>query len=432
MKIPQPQKNQKWSVNDLKKVTQLILSGALVFGMFPFTGNTSQAAVASFKDVPTSHWAKASIDAAVAKGYFKGYSDGTFKPGATVTRAEFAALLARVAKGTPEMEKNNVFKDLTGHWSEAEVNRAVSFGFLKSSDYPNGFKPGTALTREEMAKWLSSGLAAQHEDYKQALKDTENTLVPVAEYYKGGLKKALYPYVSVVLGTGLMGGYPDGTFGPGKTTTRAEAAVILSRYEQVQESKADSYRDLNEMREVGLTGTNLTSATPYVYGKMYGTDIVASFDRITEKPFKLRNNLGTMTIHRMIVADAYSKTNVKNLYGKMFIDKAYTSPVRENYYDVFVEATVTPNGDNLNTLAFLNSTGNSLTSGYSFSSGTVESYGIKNLPEKEYVKDGVFKKGVTKRFWMLARINRISGGPSGSNGGTIVIGKDVASFHLPN
>ncbi|MET1167571.1 S-layer homology domain-containing protein, partial [Bacillus velezensis] len=186
----------------MKKVTQLILSGALVIGMLPFTGNTSQAAVTSFKDVPTSHWAKASIDAAVAKGYFKGYSDGTFKPGATVTRAEFAALLARVAKGTPETERANVFKDLTGHWSEAEVNRAVSFGFLKSSDYPNGFKPGTALTREEMAKWLSSGLAAQDEDYKQALKDTENTLVPVAEFYKGGLKKISYPYVSVVLGTG--------------------------------------------------------------------------------------------------------------------------------------------------------------------------------------------------------------------------------------
>ncbi|WP_397352058.1 S-layer homology domain-containing protein [Paenibacillus xylanexedens] len=418
-------------MNDLKKVTQLILSGALVFGMFPFTGNTSQAAVASFKDVPTSHWAKASIDAAVAKGYFKGYSDGTFKPGATVTRAEFAVLLARVAKGTQGTEKTNVFKDLTGHWSEVEVNRAVSFGFLKSSDYPNGFKPGTALTREEMAKWLSSGLAAQDEDYKQALKDTENTLVPVAEYYKGGLKKAAYPYVSVVLGTGLMSGYPDGTFGPGKTTTRAEAAVILSRYEQVQKSKATSYRDLNEMREVGLTGTNLISATPYVYSKMYGTNIVNSFDRITEKPFKLRNNMGTMTIHRMVVADAHTKKDIKNVYGKMFIDKEYTHPVRENYYDVFVEATVTPNGDNLNTLAFLNLTGNSLTSGYSFSSGTVESYGIPNLPEKEYVKDGVFKKGITKRFWMLARLNRAPGGPIGSDGGYIMVGKDMASFGFP-
>lgn len=116
-------------MKDLKKVTQLILSGALVFAMFPFTDNTSEAAVASFKDVPANHWAKASIDAAVTKGYLNGYSDGTFKPGATVTRAEFAALLARVSKGTPEVERANAFKDLTGHWSETEVNLAISLGF---------------------------------------------------------------------------------------------------------------------------------------------------------------------------------------------------------------------------------------------------------------------------------------------------------------
>ncbi|WP_145153964.1 S-layer homology domain-containing protein [Paenibacillus xylanexedens] len=418
----------------MKKVTQLILSGALVFGMYPFTGNTSQAAVTSFKDVPTTHWAKASIDAAVAKGYFKGYSDGTFKPGATVTRAEFAALLARVAKGTPETEQTNVFKDLTGHWSEAEVNRAVSFGFLKPSDYPNGFKPGTALTREEMAKWLSSGLAAQDEDYKQALKDTENTLVPVAEYYKGGLKKAAYPYVSVVLGTGLMGGYPDGTFGPGKTTTRAEAAVILSRYEQVQESKATSYRDLNEMREVGLTGTNLTSATPFVYSKYENANYLNSFDLITEKPFSLRNNLGEMIVHRMIIADALTSSTVKNMYGKMFIDKDFDRFIDEDRYMVFMEVTVTPNGNNLSNLALANSTGYRLTSGAAsnFTSGAVKKYGIINLPRVDYVKSGFFKKGVSKRYWMAQSINRYRSEDVTLNGSTIRVGNSLTSFYIPD
>lgn len=418
----------------MKKVTQLVLSGALVFGMFPFTANTSQAAVTSFKDVPTSHWAKASIDAAVAKGYFKGYSDGTFKPGATVTRAEFAALLARVSKGTLETELANEFQDLTGHWSETEVNRAVSLGFLKTSDYPNGFKPGTALTREEMAKWLSSGLAAQDEDYKQALKDTENTLVPVAEYYKGGLKKAAYPYVSVVLGTGLMGGYPDGTFGPGKTTTRAEAAVILSRYEQVQKSKATSYRDLNEMREVGLTGTNLTSATPFVYSKYENANYLNSFDLITEKPFSLRNNLGEMIVHRMIIADAPTASTVKNMYGKMFIDKDFDRFIDEDRYMVFMEVTVTPNGNNLSNLALANSTGYRLTSGAAsnFTSGAIKKYGIINLPRVDYVKSGFFKKGVSKRYWMAQSINRYRSEDVTLNGSSIRVGNSLTSFYIPN
>ncbi|WP_405170648.1 S-layer homology domain-containing protein [Paenibacillus sp. FSL H8-0280] len=421
-------------MKDLKKVTQLILSGALVIGIFPFTGNTSQAAVVSFKDVPTTHWAKASIDAAVEKGYFKGYSDGTFKPGATVTRAEFAALLARVAKGATETEQANVFKDLTGHWSEVEVNRALSLGFLNSSDYPNGFKPGTALTREEMANWLSSGLAAQDEDYKQALKDTENTLVPVAEYYKGGLKKAAYPYVSVVLGTGLMGGYPDGTFGPGKTTTRAEAAVILSRYEQVQKSKATSYRDLNEMREVGLTGTNLTSATPFVYSKYENANYLNSFDLITEKPFSLRNNLGEMIVHRMIIADAPTASTVKNMYGKMFIDKDFDRFIDEDRYMVFMEVTVTPNGNNLSNLALANSTGYRLTSGAAsnFTSGAIKKYGIINLPRVDYVKSGFFKKGVSKRYWMAQSINRYRSEDVTLNGSSIRVGNSLTSFYIPN
>ncbi|MET1176087.1 S-layer homology domain-containing protein [Paenibacillus amylolyticus] len=410
----------------MKKVTQLILSGALVIGMFSFTGNTIKAAVASFKDVPTSHWAKASIDAAVAKGYFKGYSDGTFKPGATVTRAEFAALLARVAKGATETEQANVFKDLTGHWSEAEVNRAVSFGFLKSSDYPNGFKPGTALTREEMAKWLSSGLAAQDEDYKQALKDTENTLVPVAEFYKGGLKKISYPYVSVVLGTGLMSGYPDGTFGPGKTTTRAEAAVILSRYDQVQESKADSYRDLNEMREVGLTGSNLTTATPYEYF-IRDDGTAESFDRVIGKKVNLRNNLGTITAHRMIVADAQTKTTIRNLYGKLFIDKNYSNPIDEQYYEAFMEVTVTPSGNNLRNLAFVQAVGGIFRTISNFSSGTTEKYGISNLPVEEYVDSGFFKEGVPRTFWMNFLLIR-SAGTSSQSRVTFVVDKDTGTF----
>ncbi|WP_427902159.1 S-layer homology domain-containing protein [Paenibacillus silvae] len=415
-------------MNELKKVTQLLLSGVLVLGMLPFTGSAN-AAAPSFKDVPASHWAKASIDAAVSKGYFKGYSDGTFKPGATVTRAEFAALLSRVSKVTPETEQANVFRDLTGHWSEGEVNRAVSLGFLKASDYPNGFKPSTALTREEMAKWLSSGLAAQNEDFKQALKDTDtaNTLVPVAEFYKGGLKKSAYPYVSVVLGTGLMAGYPDGTFGPGKTTTRAEAAVILSRYQQVQESKADSYRDLNEMREVGLTGSNLTTATLYEYfTKQDGT--LESFDRVIGKKVKLRNNLGTITAHRMIVADAYSETNIQNLYGKMFIDRTYSRPIREPYYEVFMEVTVTPNGNNLRNLAFVQAVGDIFRTVSNFNSGTTETYGISNLPVEEYVDSGFFKQGVSRTFWMNFLLRRYAGTSISQSMASFVVDKDTSTF----
>lgn len=381
-----------------------------------------------FKDIPSGHWAKQAIESAVGKGHLKGYSDGTFRPNSPVTRAEFAAILSRVSTNAPTDGQGD-FTDLQGNWSEQEVNKAIGMGFISTEDYPNGFKPASQLTRREMAKWMSSGLGAAQEDFKKALQDTSDTLVPVAEYYKGGLNKSDYPYVSVVLGTGLMTGYEDGTFAPGKTTTRAEVAAILSRFEQVQKKKASSFRDLNEMREVGLTGTNLTSLTPYVYGKEAATGEVASFTRVKDRPFQLRNNLGTETIHRMIVVDAGTNKQPRNLYGKMFVDKDFSFSDNGTSYQVFTEATVLPNGNNLSNLNFANSTGNHFASGYSFNSLTIKNYNLTVLPIREFVTSGFFTKNVTKRFWMHTTIK--SSYVPGKDYQIIDVGGLYSSFFFP-
>ncbi|MDD4516339.1 S-layer homology domain-containing protein [Massilibacteroides sp.] len=49
-----------------------------------------------FIDVPETHWAYSAIQEFVSKGIIKGYSDDTFKPDAPITRAEVAAILARL------------------------------------------------------------------------------------------------------------------------------------------------------------------------------------------------------------------------------------------------------------------------------------------------------------------------------------------------
>ena len=383
-----------------KGVLATVIASSAVFG---FTGTEPvSAAAAKFKDVPANHWAKNAIDSAVNKGYFKGYSDGTFRPHANISRAEFATLMSRVSNNSVT-DGLGSFSDVSGHWAESGVIKAIGMGFISKSDYTNGFKPGTSLTRKEMAKWMSSGLSAKNEDFKQAISDTKNTLVPVAEYHKGGLNKSDYPYVSVVLGTGLMAGYPDGSFGPNKTTTRAEVAVILARYETVQDQKASSYRDLNEMREVGLTGTNLLSATPYVYRELINSDKVASFDRFANKPYNMLYNRGKMTVHRMIVVDAETLTSHKNIYGKMFIDKDFDRFVREDTFPVFIEVTVVPNDNtSLTNAAFNPSTVYNFTKAMNFYSGTLNKFGIKALPSRtDYLDSGFFKKDVPRRFWML-------------------------------
>ncbi|WP_025680121.1 S-layer homology domain-containing protein [Paenibacillus massiliensis] len=414
----------------MKKLALAVCAGITFTSAVTALVGTSNivVAAAAFKDVSSTHWAKASIDAAVNKGYLKGYSDGTFRPNAPVTRAEFAAILSRISTNQVVDGKGS-FADLKGNWSEQEVTKALGMGFMSPSDYPGGFKPSTQLTRREMAKWMASGLASAQEDFHKALEDTKDTLVPVAEYYKGGLDKVDYPYVSVALGTGLMNGYEDGSFGTAKTTTRAEVAAILSRYEEVQKKEASSFRDLNEMREVGLTGTNLTSATDYEYVTIKATGVVADFNQVRDQAFKLRNNLGTQTLHRMIVVDATTDKKPKNLYGKMFIDKKFTGFVDAARYNVFIETTVTPSGDNLNNLAFANANGDRLLSGSNFTSGALGKYGVNALPEDEYVMSGFFRKGKIQRFWMEKTISK-QHAPDMRSEGITINGKHML-FYIP-
>lgn len=383
-----------------------MLAGLIaISAVFPFTGIGEVSAATKFKDVPADHWAKDAIYSAVNKGYFKGYSDGTFRPNANITRAEFAALMSRVSNNNVE-DGLGSFSDTQGHWAETGITKAIGMGFISTKDYPNGFKAGTSLTRKEMAKWMASGLAAKNEDFKQALSDTKDTLVPVAEYHKGGLNKADYPYVSVALGTGLMAGYPDGSFGPNKTTTRAEVAVIIARLEQVQKKQASSFRDLNELREVGLTGTNLLSSTPYEYIKIAGTDKVASFDRFANKPYNMLYNRGKMTVHRMIVVDSLKVDKHKTIYGKMFMDKDFDRIFDSQAYTVFIETTVTPNDNtSLTNAAFSPSTVYDSTKALGFNSGTLKNFGITALPSQgDFIKSGFFKKDVPRRFWMFNRL----------------------------
>ncbi|WP_106766837.1 S-layer homology domain-containing protein [Paenibacillus faecalis] len=321
----------------MKVIVKGLLAGLLtITGVLPSIGTGEAVASFKFKDVPANHWAKDAIYKAVNKGYFKGYSDGTFRPNAKVTRAEFAALMARVSNNPTTQGLEN-FSDLKGHWAESAVAKAIGMGFISKKDYPNGFKPGTALTRREMAKWMASGLAANKEDFKQALSDTKDTLVPVAEYFKGSLNKSDYPYISVVLGTGLMAGYPDGSFGPNKTTTRAEAAVILARYEKVSTKSAESFADLNELRMVGTKKTNLELVTPFTTGN-------TSFTDISGKKKSFRNGAGNLVFHRLIAVNTQNWNDKKSVYAPFFVDDSDKNFLTKHkgLYPVFMQITIYP------------------------------------------------------------------------------------------
>ena len=89
---------------------------------------------ASFSDVSGNHWAKGSIDNAVAHGWMGGYPDGTFKPNQPITRAEIVTVINKLIKRVPDKAaidadstNETKFKDLQKtYWAYYDVIEASS------------------------------------------------------------------------------------------------------------------------------------------------------------------------------------------------------------------------------------------------------------------------------------------------------------------
>ena len=101
-----------------------------------------------FKDVAESDWSQQAIGFMLEKGMIQGYEDGSFRPKADISRAEFAAMAARfdklVAGGG-----NSFFDVPDTHWAVASIDSAAAKGWV--TGYPDGsFKPERKITRAEV------------------------------------------------------------------------------------------------------------------------------------------------------------------------------------------------------------------------------------------------------------------------------------------
>lgn len=144
--------------------------------------------------------------------YMNGYPDGTFRPENGVTRGEAAAMLARLIDPARAYYEKSSFKDVRGKWYEHEVAYLEKEGMMKG--YPDGtFKPEEKMTRGEFASMMAP-LYTEFEK-KPMFKDVKG-------HWSENAVKVLY-------GNDAIDGYPDGTFKPDKTVTRAEATALFNR-----------------------------------------------------------------------------------------------------------------------------------------------------------------------------------------------------------
>ncbi|ALS25071.1 S-layer homology domain-containing protein [Paenibacillus naphthalenovorans] len=347
--------------------------------------NIITAVVAKFKDV-SGHWAESVIAKAYDLKLISGYEDGTFRPNGQITRAEFAAILSRATK-LPTATGSDPFNDMKGHWAESAVTQLVAQGFINPSDYPNGFNPNTQLTRYEMMKWIANGLMKSNASFKQAFEDTKNTLLPTPEAVKGQISADKVPYMALVRGTDIITGFEDGSLRPQNTTTRAEVAAILLRYMDVEGKDASSYQALNELREVGTTGTNLTSISNYHYSN--GSAKIPDLSKIT-------SSAGVLKINRLIVVDARTDTP-KGVYAPLFLAEGY----KTGAYRTFVDVSFTSNLPEADIITINKGFANSLVTFNRLNRSLAEEHGLVTLPGNP--RD-FLQKGKEKRFWITSSL----------------------------
>ncbi|WP_338593391.1 S-layer homology domain-containing protein [Paenibacillus sp. Y5S-9] len=170
--------------------------------------------MADFADTH-GHWAKPTIDTFLKLQLIQGYEDGTFRPNATITRAEFTTMLSRAFNIQTDISGNVAFKDLDKHWAKDTIVSLAALGVI--TGYEDGtFMPEQTITREEMIIMLSRII-----NLNNVAKDTS----------KGYFTDLNQSYVASEIRTtaqaGIVNGKEKDRFDPKGMATRAEALQII-------------------------------------------------------------------------------------------------------------------------------------------------------------------------------------------------------------
>lgn len=376
----------------IKALAASVMTAAMVIPVATENAQAAPVTKTTFKDVPKSHWAYESIKQVAEKGLVTGYEDSTYRPSAQVTRAEFATFLARVFESNERATVS--FNDISDtHWANEAIQEGLALGFIKLEDFSkNKFEPNKPMTRGEMSRWLANGLAHANADYGKAIEEMANsslTLIPIPEFYSGGVNKKDLPYIGVALGTGLLSGYEDFTFKPNGNTTRAEVATILIRFMDTMKKAPSDFTGLQELLEVADTGTNILTITNFKKTKYTG------YEGVLGKPHTYLNKTGVSTIEHAIFVDT-TGSKPKGIFKDMFYNEKAEAPLlNKGKYRIYYEYTFKPNRD-VSLQSISNGSDMHFASPVMVNQSKVEQF---NIASPKSSTKNEFLKGETYRYW---------------------------------
>lgn len=238
-------------VTAFEKPVELLLPYSLAAGQFPFTvvlfahgetpanlgGNLASGTLRSqisepgdffakdnytvFEDVRQGDWFFEYVTGMAAKGYLKGTGGNLFEPDRPVTRAEFAAILARMLRLDTKKDFIAPFTDTQPNaWYFNEVMALYELGIVKGIS-ETLFAPDAVIARQDMVVMLMRVLAyldlsAPEDADTQAFSDAD----AISDYAKQA--------VGAAAELGIISGKGNGIFDPLGNATRAETAKVLT------------------------------------------------------------------------------------------------------------------------------------------------------------------------------------------------------------
>lgn len=214
-----------------------------------------------FSDVDeTLEWARMAIDKLNAKGIFKGYPGGIFKPRENVTHLEAIVIALRIMGWEDDVDSvknlSGSIKNLNVSWEKGYyyIALAVEKGLVKPEEL-KGFNPNTPAKRYEVARYIVRALgkedeAQSHMEDKLPFKDAKS------------IPGNAVGYVYVITDLDLMKGYPGNVFLPQKPITRAEMAVLAEKLEGIVNPEEKNPL-IGTVQEVDSTNLEITIKNSY-------------------------------------------------------------------------------------------------------------------------------------------------------------------------
>ena len=176
----------------------------------------ADTSVATFSDIQ-QHWSKDFVLGLASQNFIKGFADGSFQPDAPMTRAQYAAIIAKAFNPAPKRDAFKFPDVAADFWAKPMIDQAYRAGFI--SGFPDStFKPNQNVTRLQLVLSLASGFNFPPGDVSALNLYDDRSAIP----------QNVLDRVAAATQDRIIVNYPNvRQFNPNRDATRAEVSAMV-------------------------------------------------------------------------------------------------------------------------------------------------------------------------------------------------------------